>query len=354
MSIARSVLIVAAACVLAASPLLAQFGDGPGVAVNLGGVALVHRPPVTYPDPARSNGVAGTIFVEVTLDAAGNVADARVISGPEQLRRNVLTSVLQWHFARGEGGRARQISIVFQPPVAQPDQANSRPEPIVLMTPQAAPELSPAAREIAQIREQMSAILQQNRQGPVSPSVSEEVNILNARIRTLQRVGGFQTAGISDAAARELIASLPVHEGDSPTQENISRTLAAVKQYDEHLTVNFTGSGDALTVQILAPGASTLQTIKVGGNVQSANLVNKVTPVYPPAAKAAGIQGPVMMNVIIAKEGNIREIRVTSGDPMLTQAAIDAVKQWTYRPTMLNGNPVEVETTVQVNFALNQ
>jgi TonB family protein len=343
--------------------VFAQFADSPGVTVNLGGAALIHRPAVVYPDAARLNGVAGTVSVQVTLDPAGNVADAHVISGPEELRRGVLASVLQWHFARSEAGRTRQIDIGFQPPPAPADQGAPRPEPLIVMAPQPAPEPSPATREIAQIRAQMSALLQQNQQGTPggalvqgtpSQALMDEVNALNARMKSLQRIGGFQTTGISDAAARELIAGLPVHEGDPPSQENINRIVAAVKQYDEHLSASFNGSGDVVTVQIFAPGASTPQTIKVGGNVQAANLVNKVVPVYPPAAKAAGIQGPVVMDVIIGRDGYVREIRVTSGDPALTQAAVDAVKQWIYKPTMLNGSPVEVQTMVTVNFALAQ
>jgi TonB family protein len=150
-----------------------------------------------------------------------------------------------------------------------------------------------------------------------------------------------------------LIASLSIREGDSASQENVTKLQAAVKQFDEHLTANVSGSGDLVTVQISAPGGAAPATIRVGGNVQTANLVNKVAPVYSAAAKAAGIQGKVQMDVIIAPEGYVREIKVTSGDPMLAQAALDAVKQWTYKPTLLNGSPVEVDTTVEVNFTLN-
>lgn len=94
--------------------------------------------------------------------------------------------------------------------------------------------------------------------------------------------------------------------------------------------------------------------IRVGGNVQAANLVRKVTPVYPPLAKQARIQGVVVLEAEISKEGTIENLKVITGHPLLIQAAIDAVKQWRYKPTMLNNEPVPVVTTVTVNFAFSQ
>ena len=83
-------------------------------------------------------------------------------------------------------------------------------------------------------------------------------------------------------------------------------------------------------------------------------IVNKVPPVYPAAAKEAGVSGVVHLAAIIGKDGRVQELHALSGPPLLIQAAIDAVRQWVYRPTLLNGNPVEVETTIDINFTLNQ
>jgi protein TonB len=80
----------------------------------------------------------------------------------------------------------------------------------------------------------------------------------------------------------------------------------------------------------------------------------KVQPVYPPLAKQARIQGVVILEAIIGKDGAVTEVKVISGHPLLQQAAIDAVSQWKYKPTLLNGEPVEVVTTVTVNFAFQQ
>ena len=93
--------------------------------------------------------------------------------------------------------------------------------------------------------------------------------------------------------------------------------------------------------------------IRQGGVVQAANLIYQVKPEYPPLARAARIQGVVVLEAVINREGLIETLRVVSGHPLLNQAALDAVKQWKYRPTLLNGDPVEVITTVTVTFALN-
>jgi protein TonB len=94
--------------------------------------------------------------------------------------------------------------------------------------------------------------------------------------------------------------------------------------------------------------------IRVGGNVQQANLIRKVTPLYPPLAKQARIQGVVRFTAIIGKDGTIQNLQLVSGHPLLVEAAKQAVSQWQYKPTLLNGDPVEVVTTIEVNFTLSQ
>ena len=96
------------------------------------------------------------------------------------------------------------------------------------------------------------------------------------------------------------------------------------------------------------------QRIPVGGNVQQAKLVRQPRPVYPPLAKQARIQGVVKLNAIISRDGTIQNLTVLSGHPLLVPAAMEAVKQWVYAPTLLNGEPVEVVTQIDVNFTLSQ
>jgi protein TonB len=81
-------------------------------------------------------------------------------------------------------------------------------------------------------------------------------------------------------------------------------------------------------------------------------LIQKIEPTYPVLARQARIQGDVVLRAIISKEGLITELQLVSGHPMLAPAAIAAVSQWRYRPFLLNGEPIEVETTVNVTFHL--
>ena len=94
--------------------------------------------------------------------------------------------------------------------------------------------------------------------------------------------------------------------------------------------------------------------IRQGGSVQAALLVNKVQPVYPPLARQTRISGTVRLHALISKQGTVESLEVLSGHPLLVRAAMDAVQQWKYKPTLLNGEPVEVDTTIDVIFSLNQ
>lgn len=102
------------------------------------------------------------------------------------------------------------------------------------------------------------------------------------------------------------------------------------------------------------PKPVTPQRIRVGGNVQQAKLVRQPRPVYPPLAKQARISGVVRLNAIISKDGSIQNLSVISGHPLLIPSAMEAVKQWVYQPTLLNGEAVEVVTQIDVNFTLSQ
>lgn len=94
--------------------------------------------------------------------------------------------------------------------------------------------------------------------------------------------------------------------------------------------------------------------VRVSSGVMDGIVIRKTLPAYPLIAKEAGVQGAVSLQATISKNGTIENLRVVSGPAMLQQAAIDAVKQWRYKPFLLNGEPVEVETTVNVVFSLGR
>ncbi len=100
------------------------------------------------------------------------------------------------------------------------------------------------------------------------------------------------------------------------------------------------------------PKVATPQRVRVSQGVSQGLLIHQVKPSYPPLARQARIQGTVVLQAVIGKDGAIQNLKVVSGHPMLAPAALEAVKQWKYKPYYLNGEPVEVDTTINVNFTL--
>ena len=307
--------------------------DDPGITVDAGG-KLVHRGPVHYPAGSR---IGGTVTIEATLNSKGEVSDARVLSGPDELRKSALAGVLDWHYSTAGGSLSRaQISIHFVAP--------------------AVPEAPVAVRT----------------QAPPPPPPAAGTNT-NSRIKSIEFVG------ISPEAEQELRNRLQVHEGDVVGPTDMLKINQTVQQYDSHLRAGFTmrandpereavlrimlmpqanGSGPLPAAISPSPATTTFTvqpgTIRVGGNAQANKIVNKPVPVYPPLAKEARIQGTVRLTVHIGADGTVKDLQLVSGHPLLVAAAVDAVKQWVYQPTLLNGNPVDVLTEVDVNFTLSQ
>jgi len=104
---------------------------------------------------------------------------------------------------------------------------------------------------------------------------------------------------------------------------------------------------------VAVPKVATPQRVRVSQGVTEGLLLHKVTPQYPPLARQARISGSVVLQAVISKDGTIQGLRLVSGHPMLAPAAIEAVKQWRYKPYILNGEPVEVDTQITVNFTLS-
>jgi protein TonB len=362
--------VLAAACwlVTGAFPLTAEpqvVNDAAGVTVNLNGAAVLHRTAVHYPPAALQQGVQGTVQVEVKLDAGGNVSDARVLSGPDELRRAALESVLDWHFTRDVAGTTRVVGIAFELP-----KRDAVGDYITGLRADPAGGVSGGAPR-GVVGGIIGAVPANAPPPPPPPLPPGQPN----------RIASIRVEGLSDQATSDLLASLPLHEGDEMTNENMQRAAQAVRAFDEHLSTLWSthrtqdGAATDLIISVagtqpelrrmvtnaIPPAASLAPAvagppaqIRVGGNVQATLIVTKVPPVYPALAKQARVSGVVHLDAIIAKDGTIQELHSLGGPALLIQAAMDAVRQWTYRPTMLNGEPVMVETTIDVNFTLNQ
>jgi TonB family protein len=117
-------------------------------------------------------------------------------------------------------------------------------------------------------------------------------------------------------------------------------------------------AGSAVALRLAVDGgndqAPQKKTLTVSPEQMQGMLLKKANPVYPPAAKKARIQGSVVLNAVIGKEGHVENLTVVSGPNELQQSALDAVRQWVYKPFLLNGDPVEVKTTISVVYTLKK
>lgn len=204
--------------------------------VEQGGEHLTHEPHVLYSPEALENRVEGRVVLELSVDEDGRVYDALVISGPQQLRRTALMSVLHWRYSQA-------ISL------------------------------------------------------PTKLAVTIRFDLPTHTAQMLPADGAEAAGAASDAGAEP-------------------------------------------------------KRIRLSGKVQQPRLLRQVRPEYPALAKQAQVEGLVVLDVSISPAGDVEDIDVESGHPLLIPAAVNAVKHWRYRPVLLNGVPVAVETEVEITFAL--
>ena len=356
--------MLAAACwfVTGAFPLAAapqMVADAPGVTVDTNGAQLTHRPPVSYPREALSNGVQGVVTLQVKLDAKGEVNDVSVMSGPDELRRTAIQSVLQWHFMKDAALGTRQVSIAFQLPKEGAPQAGVTGGVVG----------GPAVGVVGGVPGGIPGGARKGVGGGMAGNRSVSEPAAPATEGTLSRI---DVVGLSDQARTDLLILLPVHVGDVITPDQVAKVRDAVNEYDEHLSVGVAvGPHKDFHIVISAPGSNSGSVwtntsapvqplavppgaIRIGGNVQQAMLESQPRPMYPALAKQARIQGTVSLNAVIGPDGHVQNLSVIQGHPLLVQAALDAVKDWVYKPTLMNGNPVAVVTVIDVNFTLSQ
>lgn len=162
----------------------------------------------------------------------------------------------------------------------------------------------------------------------------------------------FSAVNTGDCTLEVLMPGFAKHSekielsANTPSPHNVSLQMGSINE-----RVEVTGQGVAREA---GTAVAPVKQLRIGGNVQAAKLVRKVTPKYPVEAKQSGIQGAVLLEAVIGREGELLSLRVQNSqiDPNLAKAAVEAVSQWRYQPTLLNGEPVEVITTINVNFTL--
>jgi len=306
---------------------------------------------VEYPLEARDKGIHGTVTLEVDIDETGAVTDARVLGGPQELRKAALQSVLQWHYAKNMPLPAKaQVGVKFELP-AEAAATQVRKQPVIVSPPA---QTSPAVGVLKII------------------DVSSLPDELRSQLQ--QKLASYQGQGFSNQLVRQIereVRDIDKHLvfkwSTAPEVENGQRTYSLRLSLDTGHTVGggISGTSGGVIGGVIGAGPvtappspaladSTPGRIRVGGNVQQTKLIDKTRPLYPPEAKQARIQGVVRLDAIIAKDGTIANLTVESGHPLLVPAALEAVKHWVYQTTLLNGEPVEVATVIDVNFTLSQ
>ena len=303
------------------------------------GSPLLHRAPVSYPAAALEKGIEGTVVVQMKLDANGEVSDATVLSGPDELRKGVLQSVLTWHFEKSTALTTRTANIDF----AKPATANS-----------AVPQVPVANGQLQ--RQLPNAVFSARIPPPPPPPPGSG------------KLDHIAVTGLSDSARSDLLASLPIREGGDWTDHTLADVKAAVNQFDSHLTTALVqSSGGEITLRIAlgntvtgGPGTVTftantattggrggagaippglnvpgLQGVfSVGNGTLPPTVISKVDPQYSPEALTAKYSSSVMLSVVISTEGKAEDVKVVKSLGMgLDEKAIEAVLQWRVQET---------------------
>ncbi len=287
-------------------PLRAQAIATEQADVRVEGARLLDRPIVLYPMSAWKSGAEGVVVCEANIGVNGEVVDARIIAGPHELRRAALTALLGWRF--DEGRKTAQVHITFRRP---PSLGNS-----------------PEGKMKFEISEKVPAAMRES---------------LRLRLRD------FDGLPFDNSLLSTIMESV---RAVSPT---LRPRIAQQRVGDESVTTfHIEPGGTQFTVPDGQPRPIPTGPIRVGGNVQQMNLIDMPAPEYPALAKQARIQGTVRFNVIIAKDGTVTNLNLVSGHPLLIPAATESARRARYKPTLLNGQPVEVSTQVDINFTLSQ
>jgi TonB family protein len=294
--------------------------DGLGIHVDPGG-SILYRPSLAYPLSTARNRTTGTVVLDLTLDGKGQVADARVVSGPQELRHVALQSALMWRYAPGANTAGTvKASIDFGLP------ASAAADPIE----------DPVCRDTKE-RGVLYSIdvgpLPQAMQGAVYYQVQDFLGqtFSNALMCQILAVARGIDSGIH---AAWLPASMK--KGDTNIQLTLSMSAGPPGPRP----------GEKMMYQFPNPGGA----LRANGALPPSFLIHKVEPLYPVAAKAAGVTGTVKMVLLVGVDGHVLQVHVDSGPDQLQQAAIDAVKQWIYQPISSAGRAYELQTPVQVTF----
>jgi len=307
--------------------------------------------PPAYPPLARQARIQGVVVLNALITKTGDVQDVQLVSGHPMLAPAAIAAVKQWK---------------YRPYLLNGDPVEVETQVQVNFTLSDVHAPSGATGGSLQVSEAVMRPLRTSSVDPAYPPLALETHvegkvILNVEINAsgdVETVTPF--TGHPTLVQSAIIAVLqwnyrPYLLNGEPTkvQTSVSLTFALSPE---------SGPQGSMTDSPLPPGSDDESAsaphlplpkrIRVSAGVAQGLVLTKVNPEYPQDAKQARIQGVVLLKVNIAQDGTVKQVELISGHPMLAPAAIDAVQKWTYRPYLLNGDPIEVETQVRVDFTL--
>jgi TonB family protein len=365
---------------------------------------VVKRVPAVYSEKARSNGIQGTVVVKILITETGNVKEATVVSGDPDLAQAAVDAIKQWQYkpyaVDGKAMQAQtQVSFDFhiRPPGprnmpgtfkdgmyqnqffgltyrlssqwfrATPPLSNHAPSDV-------GEEIRLAASHAPVAPDGWGTpstfVLGATLPSPGRNDAKQELAALTATLSAEKKVsqdgdiGQFETAGltfyradfqVSNDQYQTIVCTLAnghlfhwnfLAVSKSAMKEAVA-TLSSITQ------VEMAPANPSTTPEGTTPKTPTaISRVRVSSGVLFGLIQKKVEPEYPQDAKDLHIQGTVVLHVIVDDQGNVTSIGLVAGPGMLAPSAIDAVSRWRYKPYMLNGKPIELDSTVEVRFTL--
>ena len=241
-------------------------GDDAGVTVDLGGASIMHRTEVRYPESPLASGIQGTVTAQVTLDASGNVSDAHIISGPQELRKAVMHSVLDWHFAADAASTTRTVAVKFEKPAVAAASPQWQPgvlvavdtatEGTVTNSADAAPPSPLNVTAYTADTAPQKFVLRKFQAGkPGQDDIVIYASDAQPPATTGRTLTNIEIESFSEALQNDLRSRLPVHIGDSLTAAQVDAIGPAIRKFDEHLNWHLTvHDHNAVTLSIQVPG----------------------------------------------------------------------------------------------------
>jgi len=333
---------------------------------------LIRKVAPVYPPLARQARIQGTVILRIVISKAGDVRDVQLFSGHPMLAPAAIEAVKQWKYQpymrEGEAiDIATQVQVNFRmadEPVPSGGTIGSVPGGLPPGAIGSVSNASPGDRlYVPEMRG-----LRIEKVDPVYPPLAVQARVQGTVMLNVQIGASGAVENVRLISGHPLLAPAAVEavkqwkyrpyvkDGNAVAVETNVRLNFTLSQNDTVGVVSEPPPGVRLkltpTGETPTPLGGVPQRVRVSSGVSQGLLLRKVTPEYPQDARDQHIQGVVILHVNIDKEGNVYNVELISGHELLAPAAIEAVRQWKYRPYLLNGTPVEVDTQVQVNFVL--